>query len=452
MSGFDPETFDGGSEERTMMMRLFPEREIILRTETRVRYLKVRPWFQKTVVLFLIGLVSWAGFSSFQYYRHDRIVLAKEDEIARGNQAYRALLDEIANSQREIARISRELDQNDKRAQQQLASTRTQAEQLEKQNISLKEKLGSVKIELGRTERERSQVLNQREQLNSQLSALEQRLNGISNQKFSLEDNLNSVESELRRVTSERNVARLELDRMQGQVKNLQTRLGEIHTSQLAMMTEFSERSSEKIDKLENLLAMTGVNVESMISRTDVPLGQGGPLVEIDLEKADEKQVLQASVQAFEYQMNRWDALNVVLSQLPMALPVKNGRLSSTYGKRKDPVTGRWAMHGGIDYAAYFKTPIYSTAAGKVSYAGWKSSFGKVVEIDHGFGITTRYAHMHKPLVETGETVAFGQAIGQMGSTGRSTGTHLHYEVLLDGVPQDPMRFIEAGRYVFKEQ
>ena len=109
-------------------------------------------------------------------------------------------------------------------------------------------------------------------------------------------------------------------------------------------------------------------------------------------------------------------------------------------------------MHSGIDYAAYFKTPIYSTAAGKVSYAGWKSSFGKVVEIDHGFGITTRYAHMHKPLVETGETVAFGQAIGQMGSTGRSTGTHVHYEILLDGVPQDPMRFIEAGRYVFKEQ
>lgn len=452
MSGFDPETFDGESEDRRLLDRIFPEREIILRTETRVRYLKIRPWFQKGVVLVITGLMGWAGYSSYQYYRHDRIILAKEIEIARGNQAYRSLLDEIANSQREIARISRELEQNDKQAQRQLAASRDQAQQLEKQNISLKEKLGSVKTELNRTEGERTQVLQQREQLNSQLSALEQRLNGISSQKYNLEDNLNSVESELRRVTSERNVARLELDRLQGQVTRLQSRLGEIHNSQLSMMTEFSERSAEKIDRLESVIALTGLDVDSLIRKTDVPLGQGGPLVEVDPEKADEKQLLDASVYAFEYQMNRWDALNEVLTRLPLSIPVKSGRLSSTYGKRKDPVTGRWARHSGIDYAAYFKSPIYSTAEGKVVFAGWKSTYGRVVEIHHGFGVVTRYAHLHKPLVKAGETVSYGQRIGLMGSTGRSTGTHLHYEVLVDGEPRDPMKFIEAGRYVFKKQ
>jgi murein DD-endopeptidase MepM/ murein hydrolase activator NlpD len=452
MSGFDPETFDGESEDRRLLDRIFPEREIILRTETRVRYLKIRPWFQKGVVLVITGLMGWAGYSSYQYYRHDRIILAKEIEIARGNQAYRSLLDEIANSQREIARISRELEQNDKQAQRQLAASRDQAQQLEKQNISLKEKLGSVKTELNRTEGERTQVLQQREQLNSQLSALEQRLNGISSQKYNLEDNLNSVESELRRVTSERNVARLELDRLQGQVTRLQSRLGEIHNSQLSMMTEFSERSAEKIDRLESVIALTGLDVDSLIRKTDVPLGQGGPLVEVDPEKADEKQLLDASVYAFEYQMNRWDALNEVLTRLPLSIPVKSGRLSSTYGKRKDPVTGRWARHSGLDYAAYFKSPIYSTAEGKVVFSGWKSTYGRVVEIHHGFGVVTRYAHLHKPLVKAGETVSYGQRIGLMGSTGRSTGTHLHYEVLVDGEPRDPMKFIEAGRYVFKKQ
>lgn len=451
MSGFDPETFDGESEERGLLDRIFPEREIILRTETRVRYLKVRPWFQKGVVILFAGLVSWAGYSTYQFYRQDSIVLAKEIEIARGNQAYRSLLDEISNSQREIARISRELEQNNREAQRQLSASRDHAKNLEKQNYSLKERLTNVRDELGKTERERSQVLTQREQLNSQLSALEQRLNGISNQKYSLEDNLVSVESELRRVTSERNVARLELDRMHGQVASLQERLQEIHGTQLAMMSEFSARSEEKIDRLETVIAMTGVDVNQMISRTDVPLGQGGPLVEIDMEKADEKQVLQASIYAFEFQMNRWDALNAVLERMPLAVPVKTGRLSSTYGKRRDPVTGRWAMHGGLDYAAYFKTPIYSTAAGTVSFAGWKSSFGRVVEVDHGYGVMTRYAHLYKALVKTGDEIEFGQAIGQMGSSGRSTGTHLHYEVLVDGETQDPMKFIEAGRHVFKE-
>mgnify|MGYP000144439124 CR=1 FL=1 len=85
MSGFDPETFDGESEERGLLDRIFPEREIILRTETRVRYLKVRPWFQKGVVVLVAGLVSWAGYSTYQFYRQDSIVLAKEIEIARAD-------------------------------------------------------------------------------------------------------------------------------------------------------------------------------------------------------------------------------------------------------------------------------------------------------------------------------------------------------------------------------
>jgi len=113
-------------------------------------------------------------------------------------------------------------------------------------------------------------------------------------------------------------------------------------------------------------------------------------------------------------------------------------------------VTGRSRNHNGTDFAYYRGAPIRATAAGKVVFAGRRGGFGNLVEIDHGFGIRTRYAHMHKVMVAKGDTVTFRQQIGQLGNTGRSTGPHVHYEIMVRGRPVDPMRFVTAGKYAFK--
>lgn len=120
-------------------------------------------------------------------------------------------------------------------------------------------------------------------------------------------------------------------------------------------------------------------------------------------------------------------------------------RTTSGFGVRFDPFNGRPALHQGQDFAAPLNTPIYATAPGVVSFVGVRSGYGNVVEIDHGRGFKTRFAHLNSTVVQPGQRVALGQRVGAMGTTGRSTGVHLHYEVWMDGRPQNPARFMKAG-------
>jgi len=108
-------------------------------------------------------------------------------------------------------------------------------------------------------------------------------------------------------------------------------------------------------------------------------------------------------------------------------------------------------MHAGLDLAGVRRTPVVATAPGVVTYARRKGPYGKMIEIDHGQGLKTRYGHLHKILVKKGDKVGFRQKIGQMGSTGRTTGPHVHYEVWVDGKPRNPAKFLKAGQYVFRK-
>jgi hypothetical protein len=139
-----------------------------------------------------------------------------------------------------------------------------------------------------------------------------------------------------------------------------------------------------------------------------------------------------------------------VLRNLPLVSPVDSYYVSSGFGKRRDPFTGRPAMHYGIDLSGALKSPVWSTASGVVTFAGYAGAHGKSVVISHGNGVTTRYSHLYKILVRKGQDVPFRYKIGLMGSTGRSTGPHLHYEIHFRGVPQDPAKFFKAGSYAFK--
>ena len=138
---------------------------------------------------------------------------------------------------------------------------------------------------------------------------------------------------------------------------------------------------------------------------------------------------------------------------IPSTEPVHGTNFTSGFGVRSDPFKGRAAMHPGIDLAGPYGTPIYATADGTVLRAGWNSGgYGNLVEVDHGRGITTRYGHMSAILVSPGDHVTRGQQIGRMGSTGRSTGNHLHYEVRIDGRAVNPIPFMKSTDYVLAMQ
>lgn len=127
---------------------------------------------------------------------------------------------------------------------------------------------------------------------------------------------------------------------------------------------------------------------------------------------------------------------------LPTASPIALGFFSSNYGWRLDPFTGQRAMHEGVDFIAESGTPIKAAAGGIVIYSDYHSGYGNMLEVDHGNGLISRYAHASKRLVKEGDVVLRGQKIGEVGSTGRSTGPHLHFEVLLNGIPQNPTRYL----------
>ena len=140
------------------------------------------------------------------------------------------------------------------------------------------------------------------------------------------------------------------------------------------------------------------------------------------------------------------------VQNLPLAEPVGvPARLTSNYGLRVDPFTKRPAWHNGIDMAAYYKAPVAAAGPGTVTYAGYKSGYGRLVEIDHGYGFKSRYAHLKSISVKKGADVAIGDTLGLMGSSGRSTGPHLHYEVWFHGKPYDPVDFLKAGRHVHQD-
>ena len=129
---------------------------------------------------------------------------------------------------------------------------------------------------------------------------------------------------------------------------------------------------------------------------------------------------------------------------LPTLAPIVDGWYSSNFGYRVDPFTGTKSFHEGIDFPANVGTPIVAAASGKIVYAGYHAEYGKIIEIDHGNGLVSRYAHASQISVNDGDLVVRGQRLGFVGSTGRSTGPHLHFEVRLNGVPQNPARFLEA--------
>lgn len=200
----------------------------------------------------------------------------------------------------------------------------------------------------------------------------------------------------------------------------------------------------------ERVSGLAGVNP------TDIKIkpGQGGKLVSgRDLTMIE----LQATLLELDQTASqRTDLMTVLESRLfeqkikkmmvPTQTPVSNANLGSMFGWRIDPITGRSALHTGLDFPATPGTPIYAAAGGVVVTQEYQAEYGNMIEVDHGNDLISRYAHSSKVLVKKGDLIKRGQKIAEVGNTGRSTGPHLHFEVLVQGIPQDPQKFLNAGR------
>lgn len=217
--------------------------------------------------------------------------------------------------------------------------------------------------------------------------------------------------------------------------------LKNIEKEQLARINNLAAGAAETADAIATILRKTGVSVATAETRDRAEEGVGGPYVAPQLNISG----FDASLEELDAQLSRLESVRETARNLPFGNPAPGHPVTSRYGNRIDPFLGRLALHAGIDFKAETGQPVKSTGSGKVTIAGPATGYGNLVEVDHGQGITTRYGHLSRILVREGDTVATGDVIGRAGSTGRSTGPHVHYEVRRDSNPVDPVHFLNAG-------
>ncbi len=225
--------------------------------------------------------------------------------------------------------------------------------------------------------------------------------------------------------------------------------LARIEARQLAYVERLTRFADDRSKRAELAIAKLGLNPKALVrySNTDA---MGGPLEILATSSSGE---VDPRFERLGLSLARMSALENTLDGIPQFTPTNPAatKVSSGFGYRRDPFTRRGAMHNGLDFKGPTGADIYAAAKGRVSFVGRKSGYGKVVEVSHGNGLMTRYAHMSKTIATQGQEVAAGDIIGLIGSTGRSTGPHLHFEVRLNNRPINPRPFLETAPNVLKE-
>ena len=220
--------------------------------------------------------------------------------------------------------------------------------------------------------------------------------------------------------------------------------LARIEQRQLAFAERLTVLADRRAAAAEASIRRLGLNPRLMLAKMNNRTAQGGPL-------QGSAKGLDPRFQRLGLSLARMEALEQGLAAVPHNLPASLQYISSGFGYRSDPFTGEAAMHSGLDFRGPLGAPIYAAADGRVSFAGVKNGYGNCLEIVHGNGMMTRYAHMSGFRARVGQTIKAGEVIGAIGSSGRSTGPHLHFEVRVNDQAVNPRPFLEANRNVFQE-
>ncbi|MEM1004706.1 MAG: M23 family metallopeptidase [Pseudomonadota bacterium] len=432
----------------SLLERYFPERRVFLKSDKDTRYIRLSSETQIVAVAGVAVMVGWTAIAT---------AVLLMDSIGSGNFREQAKRDQATYQERlNILSVER-----DARAAEALAAQ-------DRFNAAL-----------------------------AQISAMQSELLASENRRRELETGIEVIQTTLRATMKQREVARNELAALQQETDGSDMYLDAIaNPAQMEFMTEalsktaeqrdqiaadaqqaldqrdeleleirlMQERSDEIFRQLEEAMVISVEPLDKMFRQAGMPTdriieevrrgysGMGGPLNPISFSSRGEQEPSadEARANTLLQQMDQLNLYRIAAEKAPFAAPTRSAvRMTSGFGYRRDPFSGGRRMHSGVDFAGSHGTDIFATADGVVVFEGWKSGYGRVVKIRHAFGIETVYAHNTKNRVKKGQRVSRGDHIADMGSTGRSTGTHLHYEVRVNGKPVNPMTYIKAARNVF---
>jgi murein DD-endopeptidase MepM/ murein hydrolase activator NlpD len=438
-----------GQKINGKLEHMFPERRVFLKSDTDTRFIRVSPMMQLVAITGSSVLVAWAIVAT-AIILMDSIGSGNFREQAKRDQrTYQSRLNEIS-SQRDSRAVEAVAAQNRfNAALAQISVMQSELLNSETHRRELETGIEVIQLTLRGTMKDRelarSQVAELQSQVNSGEAGTSLASAGGSAPMDFVAEALAKTAAERDQVVRDAQNALLRADEMAHQIAIMKDQNDQI-------FRQLEEAMTVSVAPLDKMFRAAGMSTKRIIEQVRRGYsGQGGPLTPLSFYTRGEEALADAlRANKLLNQMDQLNLYRIAAQKAPFANPVKAAyRFTSKFGPRRDPKTGGRRMHKGVDFAAPNGTPLYATADGVVTHAGWSSGYGRLVKIQHEFGIETRYAHMSKLRAKVGQRVSRGDRIGDMGASGRVTGVHLHYEVRVGGKAVNPMIYIKAANDVF---
>jgi murein DD-endopeptidase MepM/ murein hydrolase activator NlpD len=437
---------------RARLHRAFPERRLFLKSDTETRFVRLGPGTQILALGGSTVLIGWTIIASALLFMNALGAGNLREQTARQQVVYETRLNELAAARDDRAEEARLAHERFAKALAEVSHMQMLLLETENSRREFEKGIEVIQSTLRRTIDERDAA---REDASLLLAKLDEatapiaddlaRLREIEATVDLLADALGDTAEERDEITVLAADAALRIEEMELENKLAEERYDRI----FRQIEEAVAVSLEPLDKMFRSVNLPADSIIETVRRRHS--GQGGPLTPITMStkgRGPDAETLRAN--SIIERLETINLYRMAVEKTPFAEPVRGAfRYTSSFGPRRDPKSGRSRMHEGSDFAASHGTPIHATADGVVIHAGWQGGYGRLIKIRHEFGIETRYAHLSNIRVREGQRVSRGDRIGDMGNSGRSTGTHLHYEVRIGGRAVNPMTYIKAARDVF---
>ena len=432
----------------SFLERRFPERRVFLKSDNDTRFIRLRPETQLIAVAGTCVIVAW-GIVATAIVLMDGIGSGNfREQAKRDQQTYRDRLNALSIERDTRAEEALAAQGRFNAALAQISVMQSELLASETRRRELETGIEVIQTTLRETMRDRETARDQLAQLqqadadpsaHAQAAAAPEQIDFVAIALAETAQERDQIQADAQAALDAR-------DELEKEIRLMDERNNQI-------FRQLEEAMAISVEPLDKMFRSAGMPTDSILEQVRRGYsGQGGPLTPLALStRGEEPTADELRANLLLNQMDQLNLYRIAAQQAPFATPVNLGvvRQTSGYGYRRDPKTGGRRLHKGSDFAGRTGTDIFATADGVVTHAGWQSGYGKLVIIRHAFGIETRYAHNSNIRVKVGQRVSRGDHISDMGNTGRSTGTHLHYEVRVNGNPVNPMIYIKAARNVF---
>lgn len=436
----------------TVLERYLPEQRLFLKSDQGMRYVRLRPATQAVMLTGCSLVVGWTVIVTSIFLIDSISAGSVRDQAERAQIAYESRLNAISQERDARASEAQASQERFSVAMDEVSAMQSRLLASEERRRELETAVEVIQTTLRRVMGERDTAREQMAALQAEIENDDSPVQTAAARAQEMERTVDYLSMALRRAADER-------DDAVATARNAEDEVGDLEFTQ-ALADERNERIFAQIEDavemsmapLDAMFQDAGLSTDDLVNQMRASYnGQGGPLMPITMsssgEEPDPEEIRANEVLA---QLDLLNLRRMAAENLPFSMPLRTSyRISSTFGYRSDPFNGGRRLHSGVDMAGAHGSPIYATGDGVVSFAGRQSGYGNVVVLRHAMGFETRYAHMSRIRVQEGQRVSRGDRIGDMGSTGRSTGPHLHYEVRTGGTPRNPMTYITAGRNVF---